>query len=451
MKADLLVAEIGSTTTLVTAFAGLADGEPQRLGQGQAATSVQQGDVVIGLLQAVADMQKNAAEEITWESMVASSSAAGGLRMTVHGLVYDMTVKAAREAALGAGANIKMITAGLLDDDDDVEELLALKPNITLLAGGVDFGEKSTVIANAKALAASGMKVPVIFAGNTAAGNSVERILREAGITVSRVENVYPRIDQLNVEPTRAVIQDVFETHIVEAPGMAKIRQMVTGRIIPTPGAVMLAAKLLREDIGDLMILDVGGATTDVHSVTDGDPEIAARLVAPEPFAKRTVEGDLGVYVNAANVLELCDKKLLCGELGCTEEQLPDFCKPIPGTDAERAFSSALTLAATQTAVTRHAGVTEYLYGPAGRIPMTRGKDLTTIKWIIGTGGALTRLPVGRSILEGLNHPENSPQLFPRYGKPLLDKEYIMAAAGLMSETFPAAALQLMKQSLDLV
>ncbi len=449
MKADLLVAEIGSTTTLVTAFAGLEEGEPRELGQGQAATTVTEGDVVIGLNNAVEDMQGKAPEEISWRGMTASSSAAGGLRMTVHGLVYDMTVKAAREAALGAGANIRMVTSGLLEDYD-VDEIKGIRPNISLLAGGVDHGEKRTVIENAKILAASGLKHPIIYAGNTAAAGPVEKILREAGITVSVVANVYPQIDQLNVEPTRAVIQDVFESHITEAPGMSKIREMVTGRIIPTPGAVMLAAKLLREEIGDLMVLDVGGATTDVHSVTEGDPEIAARLVAPEPFAKRTVEGDLGVFVNAANVLELCDKKRLCRDLECSEEELLGLCKPIPATGPERSFSSALTLAATQTAVTRHAGSTEYLYGPAGRIPITRGKDLTTIKWIVGTGGALTRLEAGLAILEGLNHPENSPRLFPRYGKALLDKNYIMAAAGLMAEAYPTAALALMRQSLGI-
>ena len=33
-------------------------------------------------------------------------------KMTVHGLVYDMTAKAAREAALGAGGILHYVTAG---------------------------------------------------------------------------------------------------------------------------------------------------------------------------------------------------------------------------------------------------------------------------------------------------------------------------------------------------
>ena len=449
MDADLLVAEIGSTTTLVTAFTGLEEGKPVDLAQGQAETTVLDGDVTIGLNKAIENMNANAGRTLTWKHMTASSSAAGGLRMTVHGLVYNMTVRAAREAALGAGANIKMVTAGELADYD-IDELKEIAPNIILLAGGVDYGEKATVIANAKALASAGLRIPIIYAGNIAAKSQVERILTSAGMTVFPVENVYPGIDQLNVEPTRTVIQDVFEKHIMEAPGMSKIREMVTGRIIPTPGAVMLGARLLQSEIGDLVMLDVGGATTDVHSVTEGDPAIVAKSMAPEPFAKRTVEGDLGLFVSAPTVLEYCDKKALAAELDCDIEDLMDYCRAIPRTEKEILFSSALAKAATDTAMPRHAGVIDYLYGPAGRMTVTRGKDLTAVDWIIGTGGALTRLAAGQKILEELNYPESSPQLFPRHGKVLLDKNYIMAAAGLMSTLYPKAALSLMKESLGL-
>lgn len=449
MHADLLIAEIGSTTTLVTAFSGLAEGRPVEIGQGQTETTVLQGDVTIGLEKAVADMRAKAGQEITWKDMVASSSAAGGLRMSVHGLAYDMTVRAAKEAALGAGANIKMITAGELSEYD-IEEIKKLVPNIILLAGGVDYGEKKTVIGNARLLAASGLKIPVIFAGNCTAKPEVERILTDAGITVFAVENVYPKIDNLNVEPTRAVIQDVFEKHITEAPGMKKIRDMVTGRIIPTPGAVMLGAKLLQMAIGDLVAIDVGGATTDVHSVTEGSSEYTSKAMEPEPFAKRTVEGDLGVFVSAPQVLALCDTAKLAVRMECDADNLLDYSRPIPTGAKEIMFSEELASVAANVAMNRHAGRLEYIYGPSGRMTITKGKDLTAVKWIIGTGGALTRLPAGRRILEALNHKEDSPQLFPRNGEVLLDNNYIMAAAGLMGGEYPEAALALMRESMNI-
>ncbi|MDR2247192.1 MAG: glutamate mutase L, partial [Treponema sp.] len=242
MKIDILVAEIGSTTTLVNAFTGVNSPEPVFWGQGEAATSVLEGDVRVGLRGAVDDLCRNKGlAGLDYGEMLATSSAAGGLKMTVHGLVYDMTAKAAREAALGAGAVLKMVTAGLLREGD-LDEIQAIKPNIIMLAGGVDHGERDTAPANAKSLKALGIKAPVIYAGNIDAQTEIKSIFEGTGIPLYIVENVYPRIDELNVEPARKIIQAVFEEHIIHAPGMEHIRDMVTGPIIPTPGAVMESA-----------------------------------------------------------------------------------------------------------------------------------------------------------------------------------------------------------------
>jgi uncharacterized protein (TIGR01319 family) len=446
---DMLVAEIGSTTTVVNAFHCIDTDSPVFIGQGQAATTVLAGDVTIGLQQAIDNLEKSLGTKLSWKEMVASSSAAGGLRMTVHGLVYDMTVKAAQEAALGAGANIYWVTAGELSDAD-ISTIERTKPNIILLAGGVDYGERTTVIENARRLSHLTWPVPVIYAGNKAVSDEVQHILTASRIPVTVVENVYPRIDQLNIEPTRRVIHDVFEKHITEAPGMQKIRELVNGGIIPTPGAVMRAAQLLYESIGDLIVLDVGGATTDVHSVAEGDPEITAILIGTEPFAKRTVEGDLGVYVNADNVLALCDISKLCEQLNCTPQKLAALQTPLPSSDKEKLFAGYLTDMAVKTAVNRHAGSIEYIYGPTGRLTVARGKDLTGVKWIIGTGGALTRLPVGRDILTNINTPSRSNLLLPRQGQALIDQNYIMASAGMLAQKYPQAALSILRQSLSI-
>jgi uncharacterized protein (TIGR01319 family) len=446
---DMVIAEIGSTTTILSAFDGIKTDQPILVAQGQAATSVLDGDVTIGLNRALNDLEKNLGASLDWREMVASSSAAGGLRMTVHGLVYDMTVKAAREAALGAGANIHWVTAGELSAAD-IETVAKIKPNIVLLAGGVDYGEKNIIIGNAKILTQLQQRVPVVYAGNVAAGEAVRNLLQEQGFPVTWVENVYPRIDQLNIDPTRRVIHDVFEKHIVEAPGMQKIRQLVSGRIIPTPGAVMRAAQLLREAIGDLVVIDVGGATTDVHSVTEGDPEISALLITPEPLAKRTVEGDLGVYINAENVLRLCHLENLCAQVGCSLENIADLCVPLPRTEEQKRFIGYLTETAVQIAVNRHVGNLEYLYGPTGRMTIARGKDLTRVAWIIGTGGSLTRLTMGQEILGKVNVPRNSTKLLPRDARVCIDRHYIMAAAGLLADKYPQAALSLMRKSLGI-
>ncbi|MBZ2173694.1 glutamate mutase L [Schnuerera sp. xch1] len=451
MKINILVAEIGSTTTVVNAF----DLNPctRFLGQGQAPTSVYQGDVNIGLKDAIDDLTNNLnTDEIEYDELIATSSAAGGLRMTVHGLVYDMTVKAAKEAALGAGANIKNITSGKLRDSD-VKRIKEINPNIILIAGGVDYGERDTALYNAELIAQLDLSIPVIYAGNVENHNEVKELFKDKKSELYIVENVYPKIDELNIEPTRKIIQHVFEKHIIHAPGMKKVRHMVTGPIMPTPGAVMEATKLLYEDMGDLVTLDVGGATTDVHSVTEGSEEISRILINPEPLAKRTVEGDLGVYVNMKNIVNLIGQDELAKKLDISLEELDDIMKnhkPIPKTQLDIAFTEKLTVHAVIAAVKRHAGHLRHLYGPGGKKTLAEGKDLTKAKYIVGTGGALTRLPNRIDIMKEIVLSGKENELIPsKEAKILVDNDYIMASLGVMSKQYPDEALRLLKNSLE--
>lgn len=458
----VLVAEIGSTTTVVNAFS--LGNRPRFLGQGQAATSVADGDVRIGLRAAIRalaeslspeDRKIDANGELHYDRLLATSSAAGGLKMTVHGLVYDMTSKAAKEAALGAGANIHLVTAGRLRRSD-IKEILRIRPNIILIAGGVDYGERDTALFNAEQLAALDLDVPVLYAGNIQNHEEIREIFEEAGKAhrLYIVENVFPKIDQLRVEPARKVIQAIFAEHIVHAPGMEAIRELVSGTIIPTPGAVMEASILLEREIGDLMTVDVGGATTDIHSVTEGSDEIARILLAPEPKAKRTVEGDLGLYVNFRNVVALVGEATLCRKLGITEEELRarmETHPPIPRSKEEIAFAEMLAEEAIRVSATRHAGVFRSMYGGGGKKTYAEGKDLTSVRTIVGTGGAATRLPARRQLLHhATDNPLGDRLLPPTEVRILIDNHYIMASLGVLSKEYPEAALALLLDSLGI-
>ena len=455
MKIDVLVAEIGSTTTVVNAFDHLESDTPVFLGQGQAPTSVKEGDVNIGLQAAIEDMKKNLHienEKLEYTNMLATSSAAGGLRMTVHGLVYDMTVKAAKEAALGAGANIHLITAGKLSKVDMIK-LDRIKPNIILIAGGVDYGERETALYNSELIAASDLNIPVIYAGNIAVADDVKLIFeaysKEKNLHI--VPNVYPKIDILNIEPTREVIQDIFEKHITEAKGMEKIREMVNGPIIPTPGAVMKASKILKDEIGDLVTIDVGGATTDIHSVTEGTEKVNKILVEPEPVAKRTVEGDLGVFINKRNIVDIIKIEKLEKELNMSSEDIEKFTNSdiaIPETEEHKRFIERLTKEAVIVSINRHAGGYRTYFGGKSDT-LAFGKDLTAVKWIVGTGGALTRLTAREEILNSISQFNRADKLLPTAeAKILIDNDYIMASLGVLSSLNKEAAIKLLLKSL---
>jgi uncharacterized protein (TIGR01319 family) len=488
MLVDLLVAEIGSTVTKVHAFDRIETAGPLWLGGGAAPTSVAGGDVTIGLRAAMTALGQVLGRPVEGRRMLAASSAAGGLRMSVHGLVRDMTVRAAREAALGAGAVLVSVTSGAMTSSDE-ENLGRKRPGVILLAGGVEGGDRAIIVGNARAIVASGVAAPVIYAGNSDARAEAVAILEGGGLKVRAVPNVYPRLDQLDIEPTRRAIQEVFEEHIVTAPGMERVRDLVGGTIWPTPGAVMESAAALREILGDLVVVDVGGATTDVHSVTQGSAEIMRLQIQPEPVAKRTVEGDLGVYVNAANVVRLAGEEEvaaymteLAGSRATAQATTFDSAAvrdilaglhPLAPEDTEpeaSVFVEALARIAAETAIVRHVGRLRHLFGPTGRITVAEGKDLTEVECLIGTGGPLTRFPralatlsklatltpavveartrraEGGAGLAALSAGASGYHLLPGRGvRPVLDKNYLLAVLGVLHHEYPEAAVSLLR------
>lgn len=450
LHVDALVAEIGSTTTLVNAFAGL-DGVPCFVGQGSAPTSVAQGDVRLGLEAATQNLQHHlGVQQLSWADFFATSSAAGGLRMSVHGLVYDMTVRAAETAALGAGAVVRMVTAGKLLESD-LNALQQLHPSLILLAGGTDYGERDTALYNARQIAGLGLRdVPVVYAGNLQNQQEVQSLFEAAGQPIEICENVYPRLDELNIEPARRIIQTLFEQHIVKAPGMQHVYQLITQPLMPTPGAVMEAVRLLYEDRGNVVCLDIGGATTDVHSACQQSDAIARIQTRSEPLFKRTVEGDLGLYLNARPLAERVGLDALSRELNADADRLLDELSPVPHTQDQQRLAERLALEAGLVALRRHAGIIRSVFLPGGRQQIAEGKDLSQAEALIATGGALTRLPGRRNILRKLRNMNNArAMLYPKPGQMeiLIDNHYIMASLGVLSRRYPQAALRLMQQS----
>ena len=449
---DTICIEIGSTITKVIAFGGIetsGSGAPRYLGQGVALTSVDEGDVTLGVDRALEDLSETCPVDTGTVRILAASSAAGGLRMSVHGLTRDMTLRAAREASLGAGAVVVYTSAGAMTNSD-LEELYETNPKLVLLSGGVDYGDRDIVITNARLLARAQIPAPIIYAGNVSARRDISRIFDDAGIEYFTCDNVYPRIDELNVKPVRKLIQEVFARHIVSAPGMKRIKEMVSGDIMPTPGAVLAAAELLYEEMGDLVVVDVGGATTDIHSVTEGQPKHNRLMAAPEPLAKRTVEGDLGVFINADNIVRACpDQPGIQADLGVLGAVDRNDIPAMPMEQKERDRSILLARWAVDLAMWRHAGEIRTAFGASGKSELVEGRDLTAVRCILGTGGALTRLGAGKDILANIRRDPGGRKLLPpRDAQVFIDDRYIMASAGLLASTHPEAARTIMQESL---
>jgi uncharacterized protein (TIGR01319 family) len=440
MKIEILTLEVGSTITKANGFVRRPGGGFDHVAQGFAPTSVEAGDVGVGVDAALAELRARSGLDPAGAEVFVNSSAAGGLRMTVHGLTRSMTARAAHEAALGAGGIVKLVTAGELDLYD-LEEIHEIRPNLVLLAGGVDHGEKEIVLRNAEKLASLGLPAPVLYAGNAALRKAVAELFRKAGRELHAVENVFPDVDVLNVEPLRRLVHEAFNRHIVHAPGMARLAGLTKHEILPTPGAVLRGAELFAEVAGDCLVFDVGGATTDVHSVTEGSADWHSRLVEPEPRAKRTVEGDLGVFVNAGNVVELA------GEPDGAA-RLADLAA-LPVTDRQKALTRWLCERAVAIGARRHAGVVSHLYTPTGRRQVIKGKDLTAVRWVVATGGALTKVEGAAECLRAVCAGAGKHLLPDPAATILVDADYRFSALGTLAEAFPDDVRATFRQWVD--
>jgi len=456
MEAALLI-DFGSTYTKVAA-ADVA--RPRLLGRAASRTTADT-DVGEGLADAIEELRR-ATGAIEYSRRLACSSAAGGLRMVACGLVPDLTAKAARLASLGAGARVEKAYSYQLTEDD-AREIDAIRPDILLLTGGTDGGDEKCILRNAETLAGCAASFPIVVAGNRSCASRVMAALK--GREAHLCDNVMPALGALSIESARAKIREIFLERIVRAKGLSRESGLLAGIMMPTPAAVLAAVELLaggrgeESGIGELVAVDLGGATTDVYSVAAGTPKGVGVVYRglPEPYAKRTVEGDLGMRHSAHGVLEAAGAARLSALSGVPEEKARAMALSLSaGAPAEGDDSAALDFAlaalSVETATERHAGTMEEAYGASGLVYVQSGKDLRDVARVVMTGGALVHARRQGELAARALYSDARPQsLRPRKAEALVDKDYVLSAMGLLSSCAPAAALSIMKQSISAI
>jgi uncharacterized protein (TIGR01319 family) len=260
------------------------------------------------------------------------------------------------------------------------------------------------------------------------------------------------------------MIRKVFIERIIEAKGLKKAEEFVDGILMPTPTAVLRAAQLLSQGtgaekgMGDLVVVDIGGATTDVHSIGLGNPVQpgVVRKGLPEPLAKRTVEGDLGIRYNAATILKLCGQdrilenaRLSHPDLAQKLGRLSRCVEAIPESSEDQDLDFALAACAARAAVERHSGSIEALWGPQGQYYIQHGKDLTAVENLIGTGGIFIHHPRAGALLgKTLFSPGEPFSLRPKSPNLYTDARYCLFAVGLLADRYPEIAFRVGKKYL---
>jgi uncharacterized protein (TIGR01319 family) len=314
----IVATDCGSTTTKAILIEEVA-GHFRQTQRGEAPTTVEApfADVTLGVTNAVTELQELSGRRLVADDgtiirrtspddpqgcdiYISTSSAGGGLQMMVAGVVRQMTAESAKRAALGAGA-IVMDTIAANDHrkpHEQIQRIRELRPDMVLLSGGTDGGDRKKVVELAELIApakprprfGSEYRLPVIFAGNRDAAPDVERVFRD-GFDLSVVPNLRPTLEEENLGPARDRIHDVFLEHVMaHAPGYDKLISWADAPIMPTPGAVgdILQTIARRRGINALGV-DIGGATTDVFSVFGG-------------AFNRTVSANLGMSYSISNV-----------------------------------------------------------------------------------------------------------------------------------------------------
>jgi uncharacterized protein (TIGR01319 family) len=377
----------------------------------------------------------------------ACSSAGGGLRLAVVGYEALVSAEAGHQVATTAGARVVHVAAGRLTGPG-VTALRAARPDVVLLVGGTDGGDEETVRHNGARLAASRLRVPVVYAGNADARADVVAGLAARGVPVVATDNVLPRIGVLAPKPARAAIRDVFLRHVIGGKRLSRgprFARLVRGA---TPDVVLTAVELLADQSADqtatdFAVVDVGGATTDVYSVLvpdGGGPQHPAGTL----WRSRTVEGDLGVRWSAPGVVAAARaEKLIDDRAAESLAAAAETRAARPDTADTDGLDLQLTRLAATVALRRHAR------GEPGSARRA-GRDLSRVRLLIGSGGVLRHAPAADSAaaLAAPLTDHAGGWRVPRAAETRVDRAYVLAAIGLIAGDFPAAAMVLARREL---
>jgi uncharacterized protein (TIGR01319 family) len=430
-----LLVDVGSTFTKLTVIN--PDGSCEAAARG--ATTVDT-EVTLGLLDAVDQLPPDVQPPFDWA--LATSSAAGGLRIASVGLTERLSGQAGIFAALGSGGRMVARSAGYLTDDD-LARIADSDPHLILLSGGIDGGNADCIVFNARRLAELPSRASIIVAGNARATDAVAAVLATSNRNATVVSNVFPAPARVEIDAARDAVRELFMRHIAQAKGLDGLLCLLETECEPTPLAVSRAVALLAEEaqVASLALVDLGGATTDVHSGGGSQHRVRpVDLAAPE--IARTVEGDLGMRWGAPGSAAMVPDDRRADLERRTGIDLIDAAEArridpnrLAETEADRLIDDELAGAAVATAIERHCGHVVVRHQPWGDRHRVAGKDLRGCEVVLATGGMFGAGERSMSILRTALTRAATTSLAPRKPRLVLDSEYLTYAAGLVAGT----------------
>jgi uncharacterized protein (TIGR01319 family) len=438
----LLLVDVGSTFTKAALVSG--DGG-ELLARAAVPTTAGPGrDVLDGVVQVCRALAEHGRAPVpdpldasARERVLVCSSAGGGLRLAVVGYEREVTAEAGHRVGLSAGARVVHVAAGPLRTAD-VAALRGARPDVVLLVGGTDGGNAEVLVHNARRLARSRVGAPVVVAGNAEAQEQVAAELAGTGRRFTLAPNVLPRIGVIAPGGARTAIREVFLEHVIGGKGLSPGPRFARLVRAATPDAVLAGVEVLASVVGqDVLVVDVGGATTDVYSVVEPQGEDATlrkQVVAPLWHA-RTVEGDLGMRWGAPGVLEAAATEGLAVDEALEEWARAAHADPGLLPTSPRTVDLDLRLAglAATVAARRHGR-------PAA--PGEPPRPLADVGLLVGSGGALRHAPPeqAEAVLQGVLADHGGGWRPPARARSVVDTAYLLLGAGLLADEHPEVA-----------
>ncbi len=415
--------DVGSTFTKAAAIG--PDGSVLAVAQHPTTLAT---DVLEGLDAAVAALGVG---EVPDDRVIACSSAGGGLRLAVIGHERVISAEAGRRVALSAGARVVAVSAGPLDASA-LGVLAEARPDVVLLVGGTDGGDAESLLHNAAALGPSDLRAPVVVAGNADVVDEAAALVRARDRVVHVADNVIPRIGALVPGPARLAIREVFIRHVIGGKGLSSGPRFPSLVGCATPDAVLAGIEVVAEvlgtrpgAVGDVLVVDVGGATTDVYSVLEPADDAPAEVVETL-WHGRTVEGDLGMRWSAPDVVGAAvgERLTVSPTLAAAAQRRHDDVALLPRTEAEQGEDLDLARLAAVIAVRRHARP-----GPEGM------RDLSRVGLVIGSGGVLRHAAPHSAdqVLGAVLGDLGGGWRVPERASVQVDRRYLLAPIGLLA------------------
>lgn len=470
----ILAVDCGSTTTKAILIE-LVQGEYRLQVRGEAPTTVEKPfeDVTMGVRNAIREVEELANRTFIGpqgiitpaqggkgvDLFLATSSAGGGLQMMVAGVVKKMTAESAQRAALGAGA-IVMDTIAVDDGRQafqKIERIRQLRPDMVLVAGGIDGGTVSHVVEIAEILAASdprprlgsGYDLPVIYCGNIQAQSQVGELLEDK-TDLRLLPNIRPVLEKEELGPAREEIHTLFMEHVMaQAPGYKTLLDWTHAPIMPTPAAVgKIIQTVARQHDINVIGVDIGGATTDIFSMFD-------------QVFNRTVSANLGMSYSVCNVLvetgidnilrwlpfsiggaelknRIRNKMIRPTTIPHTLEDLL-IEQAIAREALSLAFAHHKTLAVGLRGVQRQRSIGDAFVQSSGEETFI---DMVEVDMLVGSGGTLSHAPrrvQSAMMMVDAFQPQGITKL-------AVDSIFMMPQLGVLSEIHPQGATQVFEK-----